>query len=67
MAIIALILAFGYYTPLFRLLYDYVPGFSSFRGIYKFTYLTGLFLALSIVAYIGLVAVFIHRRRRGGD
>ena len=46
LALVALVLAFGYYTPLFRVLYDYVPGFGRFRGAYKFTHLTGLFLAL---------------------
>ena len=37
------VLAFGDNTPLFRLLFDYVPGFGSFRGITKFTFLATLF------------------------
>ncbi len=55
MTLIVLALAFGYYTPLFRLLYDYVPGFASFRGTTKFTFLASLFLAMLAAAGFDLV------------
>ncbi len=51
-ALVALVLSFGYYTPLFRLLYDYLPGFASFRGISKFSALATQFLVL--LAAVGL-------------
>jgi hypothetical protein len=38
------ILAMGAHTPLFRLLYNYVPGFNMFRSNSKFIILTVLFL-----------------------
>ena len=50
-ALLALVLACGSYTPLFRLLYDHVPGFASFRGTTKFTFLAMLFV--SMLAAIG--------------
>lgn len=34
----ALVLAFGKYTPLLKVLYDYVPGFNLFRGLSKFIF-----------------------------
>lgn len=40
------LLALGSHTPLHRLLYDFLPGFSSFRGSSKFTFLAAPFLAL---------------------
>ncbi len=52
LTVVALVLAFGYYTPLHRLLYDYVPGFGSFRGTTKFTFLASAFLAM--LAGVGL-------------
>jgi hypothetical protein len=48
MAVIVLVLAFGDYTPLFRLLYDHVPGFQNFRGTTKFTFLALLFLSMLV-------------------
>jgi hypothetical protein len=53
-AVVVLVLAFGDYTPLFHVLYDYVPGFASFRGTNKFIFLASLFL-------IVLVAVGLDR------
>ena len=44
--LLTLVLALGDATPLFRLLYDYVPGFDRFRAISKFVFLTALFLIL---------------------
>jgi hypothetical protein len=40
------LLALGMHTPLHRLLYEILPGFSSFRGSSKFIYFTGLFIAV---------------------
>ena len=42
----------GDYTPLFRILYDTVPGFDKFRGVARFDYLAAVFL--SMLAGIGL-------------
>ena len=50
--VITLVLALGNYTPLFRVLYHYAPGFSHFRGIDKFIWLSALFL--SMLAGVGL-------------
>lgn len=44
-AAVALVLALGYYTPLFHLLY-HLPGFASFRGLSKFAFLFTMFVAL---------------------
>jgi hypothetical protein len=52
MLIITLVLAMGCYTPVFPLLYNYVPGFNLFRGMDKFLWLAALFL--SMLAGVGL-------------
>jgi len=52
MIVILLILAMGANTPLFKLLYNFVPGFNRFRGLEKFTYPASLFIIL--MAGIGL-------------
>ena len=44
------LLALGRHTPLFRLLYEYVPGFDRFRGLSKFTFPATLFVVLTIGA-----------------
>ncbi len=46
LVVITFIFALGVHTPLFRLLYDYVPVFGKFRGISKFTFQTALFLGM---------------------
>jgi hypothetical protein len=46
MAVILLLLTLGAYTPLFRLLYDFAPGFNKFRGHSRFNYPLSLFIAL---------------------
>lgn len=46
MALVALVVALGDYTPLFRWLYDYLPGFRSVRAVARFTFLSALFLAM---------------------
>ena len=47
---ILLLLGLGNHTPLFRFLYEHVPGFDRFRGISKFTFPATLFLVLAIGA-----------------
>ncbi len=44
------LLALGAYTPLFRLLFDFVPGFSQIRGMSKFTFPATIFLMLALAA-----------------
>jgi hypothetical protein len=46
MLVVIFLLALGSHTPIHRLLYDALPGFSSFRGASKFTFLAAPFLAL---------------------
>ncbi len=46
MVALLLLLALGRHTPLFNLLYEWVPGFNAFRGIAKFIFLASLFLAM---------------------
>src|SRR5262249_13299427 len=60
MLVLTILLAFGRYTPLFAVLYR-LPGFSSFRGLSKFLFLTQLFLPM--LAAIGLDALL----RRAGS
>ncbi|MCJ7663011.1 MAG: YfhO family protein [Desulfobacterales bacterium] len=46
MALVLLLLAFGSHTPLFKVLYNYFPGFDRFRGNSKFIFHATLFLAM---------------------
>lgn len=46
LAVVSVILAFGKYTHLLKLLYLYVPGFNLFRGNSKFIFLTAFSLAV---------------------
>jgi len=46
MILILLVLALGAYTPLFDLLYNFLPGFNKFRGASKFIFPATLFLAM---------------------
>jgi hypothetical protein len=46
MAGILLLLAMGSYLPWFGLLYSYLPGFDTFRGVSKFIFQTTLFVIL---------------------
>ena len=45
LTILSIVLALGRYTPLFKFLYSYVPGFNLFRGNSKFIFLTTFSLA----------------------
>ncbi len=60
MVVVLLLLALGARTPLFKWLYQWVPGFNLFRGISKFTFLASLFL--SMLAGIGLDELMKGRR-----
>ena len=46
MIALTLLLALGRHTPLYGVMFDYFPQYSSFRGTVKFAYLTSLFTAL---------------------
>ena len=46
MAIICAVFAMGSHTPLFKFLYNFIPGFNLFRGNCKFIFLTAMFLAM---------------------
>ena len=52
MVVVSLVLALGYHSPLFKLLYYHVPGYNTFRGAAKFSAFAVLFLA--ILAAVGL-------------
>lgn len=43
---VMIIFALGRHTPLYRLMYDLLPGYNSFRGTVKFAYLAALFAGL---------------------
>jgi len=43
---VALFLAVGVHAPLYRPLYDFVPGFNKFRSVSKFIFTASLFLTL---------------------
>ncbi len=45
-AVTAFLFSLGSFTPFYQLFFDYLPWFKGFRGVCKFDYLTGLFLAL---------------------
>ena len=52
MVLILLLLALGDHTPLFKILYHWIPPFDKFRSISKFTFPASLFLIM--LAAIGL-------------
>ncbi|MDO8785935.1 MAG: hypothetical protein Q7J12_06925 [Syntrophales bacterium] len=60
MVLILLILALGVHTPLFRILYDWIPGFNKLRGISKLIFPASLFLAM--LSGIGLDSLVKYRR-----
>jgi len=51
MALITTILALGKFTPLFKILYNIVPGFNMFRGNSKFIFIIAF--SLSVLSGIG--------------
>lgn len=46
LAVVSFFLSLGAFTPLFSLLFQWIPGFKSIRGLCKFDFLVALFLAL---------------------
>lgn len=58
--VVLILLALGAYTPLFRFLYSWVPGFDRFRGSSKFMFQASLFVAM--LAGIGLDQLLRGRR-----
>ncbi len=64
MVLILLILALGAHTPLFRILYSFVPGFDKFRGSSKFIFFASLYLLM--LSAIGLDRLIrVSRVQRG--
>lgn len=61
---IAFLLAFGSYTPLYKFLYDYMPGISLFRGPARFLVYPTLFL--SLLAGIGIERFLENRKGATG-
>lgn len=59
MIVVLLLIALGNNTPLFSILYHWVPGFAKFRGISKFIFLATLFIAI-------LAGMGFDRLRRDG-
>ena len=57
---ISLLFALGVYTPLFRFLYSWVPGFDRFRSISKFIFPGSLFLVL--LAATGFDRLLVRKR-----
>ncbi len=57
------LLALGAHTPLFRVLYDWAPGFDRFRSISKFTFHSALFFVM--LAAIGFHRIATTRRVEG--
>ncbi|MCK4390725.1 MAG: hypothetical protein KAV83_10890 [Desulfobacterales bacterium] len=60
MALLLLLLALGGYTPLFKILHTWVPGFDKFRGNSKFIFQASLFITM--LAGIGLDYLIRYRR-----
>jgi hypothetical protein len=62
LAVLSLLLAFGAYSPLFKALYYYVPGFALFRGQAKFIFLTAF--SLSVLAGYGTRCITLRAGER---
>lgn len=63
LVLVLMLLALGPHTPLFRLLYDWVPGFARFRGMSRFTWQAELFLV--VLAAGGLDRLLREQRADG--
>ena len=59
MIVLLLLLALGSHTPLFRFLYNFVPGFNLFRGNSKFIFPASLFIIL--LAGVGIDLILRNR------
>ncbi|MGD0016842.1 MAG: hypothetical protein ABSC38_04925 [Verrucomicrobiia bacterium] len=60
MALILIVLALGSYTPLFKVLYHWMPGFDRFRGNAKFIIQASLFMVM--LAGIGMDHLLKNRK-----
>ena len=60
MLLFTFIMALGRRTPVYRLLYDYLPFYGSFRGTVKFAYLS--VLMISLLAAMGFDSLLRQRR-----
>jgi len=60
-AIIALLFSMGAFTPFYRILYFYAPGFNELRGLCKFDFLACLLL--SGIAGVGLDSL-LHNKKK---
>ncbi|MDO8446941.1 MAG: YfhO family protein [Deltaproteobacteria bacterium] len=58
LAVVSLILAFGKYTPLLKLLYTHAPGFNLFRGNSKWIFLNAF--SLAVLSGFGADAIANH-------
>lgn len=45
LTLLTLLIALGYYTPFYTLLYNYVPGFGSFRANFRILFQCNIFIA----------------------
>jgi len=63
MVLILLVFSLGAHTPLFQLLYSFVPGFDKFRGSSKFIFFASLYLIM--LAGIGFDYLIKTRRVHG--
>lgn len=63
-AIVGLVLSLGHWTPVYRWLYDLLPGFAAFRYPERFFVLTGF--AVAMLAAHGLAALRDRSRRIRG-
>jgi len=61
MVIILLMLSLGAHTPLFNLLYHWLPGFNHFRGTSKFNSLLAIFLVM--LSAVGLDTLLKNRNK----
>jgi len=64
LALALFILALGSNTPLFRFLYNFVPGFNNFRGNAKFIFFAALFGAMLVAIGIDYLLKAAAVRRR---
>ena len=60
MLVLLIVLALGAYTPLFQVLFKWLPGFAKFRGTAKFLFLASMFLI--VLAGIGLDKLLKEKR-----
>ena len=60
LAMVSLVLGFGDATPLYRIAYDFIPGFDRFRGAARFS----IFYSFSIAILAGMAIDFLFNMNR---